>query len=170
MNIGEGISGAVFDGPDRRFRYALWRIWDKSLAALLYIGLNSSTAAALKDDPTVVRMAGFGKSWGFGGVYFGNLYPNVTPDPQELFANLPAEDIIAENNKAIRIMKGLTAKVMVGWGNWGAAAGTRPREVLAILGEPVYCLKITQTGEPGHPLYIRATAELEAYIRNGKTV
>lgn len=165
MNIGEGISGAVFDGPDRRFRYALWRIWDKSLTALLYIGLNSSTAAGLRNDPTVVRMAGFGKSWGFGGVYFGNLYPNVTPDPWELFANLPAEDIIAENNKAIRIMKGLTAKTMVGWGAWGSKAGARPAEVLALLGEPVYCLSRTHTGDPRHPLYMRSTSQLIPYIR-----
>ena len=160
--IGKGISGAVFSA-DRLYRYALWRIWDKSLAALLFAGLNSSTAADVRDDPTVVRMVGFGKSWGFGGVYFANLYPNVTPDPRKLFAAIPPEHVIAKNDEAIRIMKNLTAKTMVGWGNEGRNAGTRPGEVLALLGEPVYCLGTTEGKQPRHPLYQLRDAKLREY-------
>jgi hypothetical protein len=62
-------------------------------------------------------------------------------------------------------MRELSSKAMVGWGNFGARAGTRPEEVLEILGEPVYCLAVTQTGEPGHPLYLRSTSELIPYFR-----
>ena len=50
MNIGEGISGAVFSDSNRQFRYSLWRIWDRLLDNLLFIGLNPSTASYVKDD------------------------------------------------------------------------------------------------------------------------
>ena len=56
MNIGGSISGAVF-GPNSRF--ALWRIWDNSLDALLFIGLNPSRANGVQDDPTIRRLAIF---------------------------------------------------------------------------------------------------------------
>ena len=73
MNIGGSISGALFSDDSRKYRYALWRIWDSSLDTLLFIGLNPSTAAHVQDDPTIRRLVGFAKAWGFGGLYAGNL-------------------------------------------------------------------------------------------------
>ena len=165
MNIGEGFSGAVFGGSDHRSRYALWRFWQPKGENLLFIGLNPSTANSTGNDPTIRRLIGFAKSWGFGGLFAGNLFSIVSADPNVLWYASSVELPNGHNDMAIKMMRELSSKVMVGWGNWGAAAGTRPREVLAILGEPVYCLKTTQTGEPGHPLYIGGTVELEPYIR-----
>ena len=166
MNIGEGISGAVFSDSDRRFRYSLWRFWQPSGDKLLFIGLNPSTANDIKDDPTIRRLVGFAKSWGFGGLFAGNLFSLVSADPDDLWHSSSVEQPNGPNDVALKKMRELSSRVMLGWGNWGAAAGTRPQEVLAILGEPVYCLKVTQTGEPGHPLYIHSTTQLEPYIRS----
>lgn len=85
MNIGESISGAVFSDENRKFRYALWRIWDITLDGLLFIGLNPSTAEHVKDDPTVRRLIGFAKTWGFGSLFVGNLFSLVTPDPAKIW-------------------------------------------------------------------------------------
>lgn len=163
-DIGNNIAGALFD-QERLYRLALWRIWDPSGTMLLYVGLNSSTAAEYRNDPTVVRMVGFGKSWGFGGVFFGNLRSLVTPYPDVLLKSPYPDPPGGLNDSALKKMRERSAKAVVGWGNWGARLGTRPREVLAILGEPVYCLAVTQTGEPGHPLYLRSTTGLIPYVR-----
>lgn len=168
MIIGGSISGAMFIGDKRRFRIALWRIWDKSLDALLFIGLNPSNAAQVRDDPTVRRVVNFAKSWGFGGLYVGNLFSLVTPDPVDLFFDTSPElKRNGPNDRAIKRMRELSTTVMVGWGNVGQYAVPRPAEVLALVGEPVYCLKATKSGEPSHPLYLPKNSKLIRYYRKG---
>ena len=167
MNIGKGISGAVFSGSDRRFRYALWRVWQPTGHRLLFIGLNPSTANDTKDDPTIRRLIGFAKAWDFGGLFAGNLFSLVTPSPDILWHSPSPEQPNGPNDTAINQMREHSSMVLVGWGNEGRHAGARPEEVLALLGEPVFCLKTTNAGEPGHPLYMPLSSEPIPYIRKG---
>ncbi|KKN65504.1 hypothetical protein LCGC14_0481080 [marine sediment metagenome] len=165
MNIGEGISGAVFSDPNRRFRYALWRTWNPRGDRLLFVGLNPSTANDIKDDPTIRRVISFAKGWGFGGVLVGNLFSIVSADPSILWTTPSVGQPGGPNDTALRQMRALSSRVLVGWGNHGADAGTRPAEVIALLGEPVFCLKVTGAGEPNHPLYMRGSSLLKVYHR-----
>ena len=166
MNIGESISGALFNGSGHKFRYSLWRIWGKMAGdCLLFIGLNPSTASEIKDDPTIRRMVGFAKSWGFDGLYVGNLFSLVSANPDRLL-KAPPELLDGPNNKAIKRMRELSTLVVVGWGEWGVNAVIRSEEVLSLLGEPVYCLKVNKSGEPTHPLYLPADTKLSRYYRN----
>lgn len=167
--IGFGINGATFagDNGNRKFRYALWRIWDKSLGALLFIGLNPSTAGAFRDDPTVVRMVNFAKSWGFGGLYVANLFSIVSSDPAVLLTDTAKELYDGQNDVAIEQMRGLSTRVMVGWGEFGKRVGYRSAEVLDLVGEPVYCIKMNKSGEPSHPLYLPGNSKLILYYRKG---
>jgi len=170
MNIGGSISGAVFNGEDHRFRYALWRRWNnapKNLDALLYIGLNPSTANATKDDPTIRRMINFAKAWGFGALYVGNLFSIVSADPAVLFLEPSVELPGGPNDAAIERMWGLCSIVVVGWGEFGKRVGYRTAAVLNLVGEPVYCLKTTKAGEPSHPLYLPGNLKLIRYYRKG---
>lgn len=164
MNIGGSISGALFS-EDRKYRYALWRIWDSSLPALMFTGLNSSTAEAIKDDPTVIRMINFGKTLGFGGLYMSNLRAIVSAYPRILLIPAAMELLDGPNDHAIKKMVELTSIRVVGWGEWGQKLGTRPAEVLAILGSPVYCFKVNPSGEPRHPLYLPRNSKLIPYTR-----
>ncbi len=163
MNIGEGISGASFSDSNWRYRYALWRIWDLKGDKLLFIGLNPSTANSTKDDPTITRLVGFAKHWGFGGLYAGNLFSHVTPDPDHLIAVIDTPDKV--NDSAIKMMRQLSSKVLAGWGNCLKHMGGRPNQVLALLGEPVFCLRVTKAGEPSHPLYLPWESQLIEYKR-----
>ncbi|KKK60749.1 hypothetical protein LCGC14_3021250 [marine sediment metagenome] len=165
MNIGEGISGALFSDENRRFRYALWRIWQPDGDKLLFIGLNPSTANDVKDDPTIRRLIRFAKSWGFGGLFAGNLFSLVTADPAVLWFSSSKEEVNGPNDIALKQMSGLSRKVMVGWGNQGIYAGTRPEEVLALIGQPVFCIKRTKEGQPFHPLYMPLSSQLVPYVR-----
>lgn len=87
MKIGGSISGAIFSDNARNHRFALWRVWDKTLDNLFFIGLNPSTAEHYRDDPTIRRLIGFAKAWGFGGLFAGNLFNLVPgglrPGPEE---------------------------------------------------------------------------------------
>jgi len=166
--LGSGISGAIFDKEHLR-RYALWRIWDRELEMMMFVGLNSSTANVYRDDPTVVRMCGFAKGFGFGGLWVGNLRSNVSPRPEELLygpVDLPGGPL----DQALKMMSAQAGKRVVGWGNWGARLPDRKKIVLEILGKPVYCLAVTQTGEPGHPLYLHSHTELKEYVVSKHTV
>lgn len=165
MNIDEGISGATFSDPERRYRYALWRTWYPDGDRLLFIGLNPSTANNIKDDPTIRRLIGFAKSWGFGGLFVGNLFSLVSANPDVLWFTPSTDQVNGPNDTAIKRMRELSTKVLVGWGDEGKNAGKRPESVLAILGEPVYCLKVNKSGEPSHPLYLPLSSKLEVYLR-----
>lgn len=167
MNIGGSMTGALFTGDDNRYRLALWRIWGKA-PALLFIGLNPSTANGIKDDPTIRRLAGYARAWGYGGLYAGNLFSLVTPDPGELFARASEETPGGPNDAALKTMQKLSGLTLLGWGHYGSYAGKRPEEVLALLGEPVYCLAVTKNGEPGHPLYLKKELRPRLYVRGGK--
>jgi hypothetical protein len=166
MEIGGSTSGALFSDGNRKFRYALWRIWDRIEGTLLFVGLNPSTANELKDDPTIRRMIGFAKAFGFGGLYVANLFSIVSADPRVLFFESSTEQPGGPNDRAIQEMRKLASTVVVGWGEWGQNAGKRPSAVLALLGEPVFCLKVNRSGEPCHPLYLPKDTKLVRYSRD----
>lgn len=166
MNIGEGISGALFSDSNCKFRYALWRIWWRHGDRLLFVGLNPSTANGIKDDPTIRRLVGLAKIWGFGGLFCGNLFSLVSANPDVLWLEPCTEQPNGPTDTALKQMKALCCKVMVGWGNEGRNAGKRPDEVIALLGEPVYCIKTTAIGEPIHPLYMPKSSTLIPYNRS----
>ena len=165
MDIGKSISGALFSDDNESNRYSLWRIWERTNDYLLFIGLNPSTASYIKDDPTILRVVGFAKTFGFGGLYVGNLFSFVSANPERLnpFVSVEYKDEI--NDEAIKRMRELSTLVLVGWGEWGTRAGIRPQQVISLVGEPVYCLKVNQSGEPSHPLYLPRNTKLSRYYR-----
>ena len=69
---------------DNKYRYQLSRIWDERKPTVLFIMLIPSTADADIDDPTIRRVVNIAKSWGYGGVFVGNLYAFRSTDPKGL--------------------------------------------------------------------------------------
>ncbi len=155
------FSGAVMDHT-RRYRFLLWRFWDER-PRVLFVGLNSSTANEFQNDPTVKRWCQFAKDWGYGGFYAGNLYPYITPHPEELVA--PA-CFHKANYPAIQMASGLVALTVVCWGDGikrvdgGLGLAGHVRETY--LTQPM-CFGLTQSGNPRHPLYLSADTELKEF-------
>lgn len=58
--------GADFSN-DRKYRYALWRIWDRTKPLVMFIGLNPSTANETENDPTIKSVGRISKNNGYGG-------------------------------------------------------------------------------------------------------
>jgi hypothetical protein len=130
-----------------KFRYELTRIWDRSLPRLGILGLNCSTADAVKDDPTVRREIGFAKSLGFGSLYKGNIFAYRATDPKKMKRAL--DPVGPENDRLV-----------VAWGTHGSFL-VRDRAVAKLLeGRELWCFGTTKDGHPKHPLYLKRTTPL----------
>jgi hypothetical protein len=78
------MNNAAIISEDNQYRYQLLRVWDETLPRILFIMMNPSTADATKDDPIIRRVISFAKSWGYGGVYVGNLFAFRSTDHTRL--------------------------------------------------------------------------------------
>ncbi|HJM80481.1 MAG TPA: DUF1643 domain-containing protein, partial [Prochlorococcaceae cyanobacterium Fu_MAG_72] len=71
--VNSWVSEASFS-PCGHYRWWLKRRLGKSSRTLLFVGLNPSKASALDDDPTLRRILGFCRSWGYGRLLVVNLF------------------------------------------------------------------------------------------------
>jgi hypothetical protein len=134
------------------YRYALERVWDKRVPAVLFIGLNPSIADAEVDDPTLTRCIKFARAWGYGGLLMGNLFGYRATDPKQL--TRISDPVGPENDEwLVRLRSGVQLAVAA-WGFRGALHG-RASTVAERMGK-LHCLGTTQSGAPRHPLYVRA--------------
>lgn len=143
--------GALFS-ECRRYRYALWRVWDFDLPQAAFIGLNPSTADESQDDPTLRRCIGYARRWGFGGLVMLNLFAYRTPHPAQL--RCVQDPIGAQNDAALARWLPLVRLTIVCWGDQGRWLG-RDQAVLRCIAQP-FCLRLTRQGNPAHPLFLPA--------------
>ena len=144
-------AGAVFSDC-RKFRYALWRMWDGDKPIVMIIGLNPSTADEKVNDPTITRCISFARSWGYGGVCVTNLFGFRTTSPTHLKAH--HDPIGKENDAWVHEMAKEAAIKVAAWGNHGKFLN-RSLEILPSL-DQLHCIKMNKSGEPAHPLYLKA--------------
>jgi hypothetical protein len=162
---------AVFS-PCGLYRWWLGRLWDPARPWLLFIGLNPSSADGQRDDPTLRRLVGLARGWGYGSLTVVNLFARVASRPVVL--RRCDDPVGAANDLWIRHWalgdgaKGLPQRIWLGWGNGGTWRG-RDREVLRLLAEtsaplagqtPLAMIGLTQAGQPRHPLYAAAASRL----------
>lgn len=136
---------------DRKYRYALWRIWDNSKPHVLFIGLNPSTADETKNDPTIRRCIQFAMDWGYGGICMANLFAFRATDPKIMKQSI--EPIGPENNMWLITLNQGTCLTIAAWGINGNYLG-RDKDVIKLLPN-MWCLGTTKNGYPKHPLYLR---------------
>lgn len=154
-------TGALFDPDDRRFRYLLWRTWDKALPPLGMVLLNPSTADETENDATISRCIERARRMGHGGLLLANLFAYRATDPKELYRLRRELDVIGRGNDAAIMQVAKTCpRVVCGWGNHGALDGRGAyvgwmlTELSARRGFELLALRVTKTGEPEHPLYL----------------
>ncbi|MDY8137584.1 DUF1643 domain-containing protein [Aquimarina sp. 2201CG5-10] len=138
-----------------KYRYRLWRIWDESKPKVMFIMLNPSLADAERDDPTIRRCINFAISWGFGGIYVGNIHPYRSTDPRKLKKVM---NTYGKNNVVhIVSMLDKCQVVVCAWGN-----NERPPEYFKELSKLHY-LELSKNGTPKHPLYLKADLKPKKY-------
>jgi len=146
-------SGATFSSC-RRWRYLLWRRWDRAGPVANFLMLNPSTADEVKLDPTCSRARDYAKRWGYGALVVTNVFAWRATDPAQLKA---ARDPVGPaNDRAIVRAAREAAIVVCAWGNHGVHLG-RADAVVRLLeraGVRVHALRVNGSGEPTHPLYL----------------
>lgn len=146
------------------YRYWLYREWDRGRAgSVLWVMLNPSTADHRIDDPTIRRVIGFSKAWGFGSAWVGNLYAYRSTDPKALGSLSAAVAQGPDNLECLRILASMCRFTVCGWGSLGAPT---PATLDAIRGPGgLRCLGVTSSGQPRHPLYLKTETPLVEWPR-----
>lgn len=156
------FSGATFS-ECRQYRYMLWRVWDESKPAAVFLMLNPSTADDVDNDPTVERCQRRVHALGYGSLKVVNIFAFRSTDPALLYEQ--ADPIGPENDVAILQATKSAGIVICGWGTDGALRN-RGQEVIDLLrrnGITPHYLKLNKDGSPGHPLYIAYSVQPKPY-------
>lgn len=137
----------------KSYRYSLRRSWNEGSGKAVFIGLNPSALDQHEDNPTLRRCAGFAQAWGCNSMEIVNLFAFCATKPAELKRS--SQPVGLHNNRWIAAaLDGATFSIAC-WGNHGEfmnraqEVGSRHPELL--------CLGVNASGQPKHPLYIRAT-------------
>ena len=156
-NIAEdGTRSCAIYSDCEKYRYILERIWDKNNGKIMFLALNPSTATEEKNDPTVARMVSFARSWGYGGVVVANVFAFRSTLPSDLKKD--KNPVGSENDLLISKESKNCDKIVACWGNHGTFLN-RSENVKRMI-KNMGCLGITKSGEPKHPLYLRADSRL----------
>jgi hypothetical protein len=146
------------------YRYRLARTWDADLRPACFVMLNPSTADAFRDDPTIRRCVGFARRWGLGGIVVVNLFALRAADPRAL---LKATDPVGpDNDRHIAAVAESAGATVVAWGAHPMAARRVEAVTSVLLDRAVFvsCLGTTGTGQPRHPLFVRADEMLRPFV------
>jgi hypothetical protein len=166
---GEVVSRAEFS-PCGRYRYTLERRWDGqpfgSPGVVAWLMMNPSTADEQVDDPTVRRARDFTNRWGYKAMVVLNAFALRATRPAML---LEADDPVGrpDNDAAISAWARRAEKVVAAWGLPPKPLRGRSLEVAALLaaaGVQPLALKVTQSGQPSHPLYIAGDTVPVAWV------
>lgn len=143
---------AAYFSDDNAYRYWLTRVVDPSKEdkIVVFIGLNPSTADAIKDDPTIRRCIRFARDWGYGRLVMLNLFAFRATDPKDMKAE--GDPVGPENDWWLRKWIVAADEVVCAWG----VHGTHKNRDLAVLGmiPKPKALGRTKGGQPRHPLYM----------------
>lgn len=156
----DGWSGDAEFSADGRHRYALTRFWTSGEGTTVFVMLNPSTASAMANDPTVRRCCGYARDWGRRRLIVVNLFALVSTAPEVLYQHAdPTGD--PQNLETILhwASDANTREVVCAWGAHGRhlARGARVlRKLREIDGVRPLAFKLTENGEPQHPLYLPA--------------
>lgn len=177
LSLTDETAGAKLS-RDGRYRWLLWRRWDRTKAPLGWIMLNPSTADAHEDDPTIRRCIGFAKRDGYGGIYVANLFGYRATDPSELAT---VEDPVGRDTIGMGAANAdgsphyydpfgylifACTDIVAAWGA-GAPRGRVDDVLVESGGWPLHCLGATKDGSPRHPLYVKGDQPLLRWPHNG---
>lgn len=162
--MGDG-SGLAHESPDGQYRYELSRRWGPE-PPLGFVMLNPSTANAFDDDPTIRRCLGFARREGAGGIWVVNLFAYRATDPAHLWAAGAPTGGDTNDGAWRRLFERCDTVVAA----WGAAthSAVRPQvdrlvDTAGRAGRSLWCLGVTKSGAPSHPLYLRADRPLTSW-------
>lgn len=164
--------GACLLSPCGQYRYWLSRRWEPVPSRIiLWVLLNPSTATddVQKDDPTIRKVVGFSKRWGFDELVVVNLFARRSSRPRALL--LPGDPIGSENDTAIADAAVHASMTITAWG-MPSGGGVQLQRLVAqrafhVFGllspRPLHYLALTKDEHPRHPLFLPGALEPKAW-------
>lgn len=155
--MSEYINKDAYISDDGKYRYTLSRQWKlvpfmKLKYNCTFIGLNPSTADAMKDDTTIRRCVNYAKDWGYESLLMVNLFAFRARQPQVMMAAY--DPIGPENDRILLEAERNSAIVIAAWGARGTYMN-RDLRVREMFKGKLHVLKLTANGIPAHPLYLK---------------
>ena len=162
LKLAGDVTGSARFSPCGRYRPMLTRDLAGGEGAILWIGMNPSTAAADVDDPTVRRETDFSRRWGYARFVKCNVMDYRATHPKDLTAPgvVPCSP---ENLPLIRDLAAEAGAVVMAYGALLPALKKYGEDTVSALradGRALFCLGLTKAGAPRHPLYMRKDSEL----------
>lgn len=138
-----------------RYRYTLTRQWGDGMR-VCWVMLNPSTADATDDDPTIKRVRGFTRAWGYSGFIVVNLFAWRATKPAELLK--VADPVGPDNDVAIAGAVESSAAIIAAWGTVHKKLRWRAARVRSDITAnwSLHYLRLSNDGAPWHPLYLPA--------------
>jgi hypothetical protein len=155
-------SGADFS-ENRKYRYALWRIWDVFKPFVMFIGLNPSTANEDADDPTIESCRRIAINNGYGGFYMMNCWAFISSDPSLIKSNPMSDEW---NDNALAVIASKCGDVVFAWGNFKIVKELGRDKQLEEMFPRALVIGRNKNGSPKHPLYQKSTTKLTYYSCN----
>lgn len=154
--------------PCGAYRYRLDRDLGRTDPVALVIMVNPSTADATADDPTIRKLKGFGRVYGWGRLMVGNLFAYRSTDVRALRDTI--DPVGKDNDMHLLHMMRQADVIVVAWGP--VAKQPRPlRERYSRImhlsrcaGKPLFSIGPTaKDGHPKHPLMLPYSLELQPW-------
>lgn len=145
--------GTAEISPCGQYRYRLTREWGDGPTLCMGL-LNPSKADADATDSTVTRQVRRATKLGFSRLVIVNAFAFRSTYPEDLRT---CSDPVGPDNDAAIIRAAKESDLFIaGWGNDGLylQRGAAVRKLLRDAGVKLHALKLTDKGEPWHPLYL----------------
>lgn len=132
---------------------------------IVWLMLNPSNADEKRNDPTIRKVYGFSRLWGYGWFDVYNLFAYRTPHPNNLGK---VEDAIGPDNYDYLKQIPYDTPLVAAWGHLTPRAKQRwsdwletVRKMLTV--RNTHRLGQCQTGDPRHPLMLKYSTPLERW-------
>jgi hypothetical protein len=163
-----GLTGGAVFSDDEKYRYVLSRDWNENGNIIVWIMLNPSIGDDTKLERTTAGCMKRSLAWNFSGMVVINLFAYIATNPNEL---KQVKDPIGDLNNGFISGIGRDAPdntvFVAAWGNNGNFMN-RDKEVVEMLqNRDLYCLGITQEGNPRHPLHMSHSIRPELWCGAG---
>lgn len=129
-------------------------MFDTEERAIVWIGLNPSTADENKLDPTLRRIRGYSKAWGYNTFYMLNIFAFRATNPRDM--RQTPDPIGPDNDQWMLEMVDKTDRIMCAWGRHGMFQNRQDAVITRLKDRNLYYLEKTHDGIPKHPLYLKA--------------
>ena len=151
----------------------------KGCNTLIVFGINPSTATAEKSDKTISSVNTYLKKYGFDSFKMLNIYPVRATCPDKLPYTLD-EEIHKQNLTEIQSAINNASAILCAWGNLIFKRQYLPEcfgdiaEIIVNSKIPTYCLGLTSSENPRHPLAREKTPDrltafdVNAYLKKVK--